>query len=168
MKRFFLVKLAILISVVFLVSPAYAEWAKEGSGDYRSAKQTTLDVLAMGKERLQGNMSELGMVVDAPPNSPFLNATFNVLFSFHRIGEKYNGSGFVEFVCTNGDKIYATITSKGIRGKTHTTVCNIVGGTGKCTGIQGVVKLGPAPKVKPAKKGVRQSYSVGTVSWKIP
>ena len=168
MKKTFCVALAFLISLVFLGSSAYAEWAKEGSGKYRSAKQFTFDVLAMGKERRQINMNQLGMVVDAPENSPFQDATFKVIGTVHVIGDEYTGSGFVEYVATNGDKIYGTYTTKGIIGKKQDTLLTIVGGTGECTGIQGKMKLDYGPKVKPAKKGVGQDYSLGTVSWKIP
>jgi len=168
MKKAFRVALTIIITLVFLGSPAYADWAKEGDGDYRSAKQVNYEVLAMGKERRQVNMSQLGVVVDAPKNSPFQDATFKAVGTVHVIGDKYTGSGFVEYVCTNGDKIYGTYTTKGISGKTQDTVLTLVGGTGGCAGIQGELKIDYGPRVKPAKKGVGQSYSVGTVSWKIP
>jgi len=69
---------------------------------------------------------------------------------------------------TNGDKIYGAYTTKGIIAEKQDTVLTLVGGTGECEGIQGEIKLDNGPRVKPAKKGIGQSYSVGTVNWKIP
>ena len=168
MKKTFCTGLVIMISLMFMGTNAFAEWEKEGSGHYRSAKQQTFEVLSMGDDRRQVNMSQLGMVVDAPENSPFQHATFRAVGTLHVIGKEFSGSGFIEFVCTNGDKIYATYTTKGLSRKTQDSVCTIVGGTGECTGIQGVVKLDYGPRVKPAKKGAGQGFSVGAVTWKIP
>ena len=98
----------------------------------------------------------------------FQDATFRAVGTVHVIGHEYAGSGFIEFVCTNDDKIYATYTTKGISGEKQNTVCNFVGGTDGCAGIQGVLKLDFGPRLQPAKKGVGQTYSVGTAGWKNP
>ena len=44
--------------------------AKEGSGNYRSAKSSKNEVLVMGKDYMQVNMSQLGMVVMLPKTVP--------------------------------------------------------------------------------------------------
>ena len=168
MKKLFIITLCISFSFVLLGANVHAEMAKEGSGYYRSAKHVTFEVLAMGKEQRQLNTSQLGMVVDAPENSPFENATFKTIGTLHTIGKSYKGSGFIEFNCANGDKIYATFETEGTLGEKSMTHCPIVGGTGECTGIQGSLELGYGPKVKSSQEGVRQTFSVGTVSWKIP
>ncbi len=146
-----------------------AEMAKEGSGDYRSGKTGTFEILAMGKERLQMNYESTGVVVSAPENSPLHNASFRVLGSLHAIKGKWKGSGFVEWTRPNGDKVYATSEGEGVLGGGPMKgVLKFVGGTGTCTGIEGTVEIGNTPGIKPAKKGVYNGISVGKFNWKIP
>jgi len=146
-----------------------AELAKEGSGDYRSGKTGTFELLAMGKERVQMNFEETGVVVSAPENSPLFNASFRSLGTLHAIKGKWNGSGMVEFTRPNGDKVYATSEGEGVLGGGPSkSVLKFVGGTGACTGIEGSMELGNTPGIKPSKKGVYNGISVGKFNWKIP
>jgi len=157
-----------LLLIITAGTAVGAEMAKEGSGDYRSGKTGTPVVLAMEKERLQINFEEIGVVVSAPENSPFHNATFRDMGSSHVIKGKWKASGMVEFTCTNGDKIYTTFESQGVMGGPSSSINTIVGGTGACTGITGTLELKNTPGIKPAKKGISQNISVGKVTWKIP
>ena len=168
MKKFSISLSVIVLGFVFSISTVNAEMAKEGSGNYRSAKSSKNEVLAMGKDYMQVNMSQLGMVVDAPKNSPFENASFKALVNSYIVKGKYEGSGFVEWVCPSGDKIYGRLNFTGSMDKGPKSVIEILGGTGACEGIQGTVEIGSGPRVKPAQEGMRQAFSVGKVSWKIP
>ena len=146
-----------------------AEMAKEGSGDYRSGKTGTPVVLAMGKERLQMNFEEIGVVVSAPENSPLHNASFRNIGTLHAIKGKWIGSSFIEWTRPNGDKVYATSEGKGVLGGGPSkSVVKFVGGTGTCTGIEGTMEVGNTTGIKPAKKGTWQGISVGKFNWKIP
>ncbi len=163
--------LTFLIALLFLISVGTvfaADFAKEGSGEYRSGKMGNFALLAMGKERAQMNWEETGVVVSAPENSPFHNATFRDMGTAHIIQGKWKSTGFIEFTCTNGDKIYGTIEGQGTMGGSAGGIVKLVGGTGACTGIEGTLKLRNTPGIKPAKKGIYQNISVGTVTWKIP
>ena len=160
-----------LFALLFLISAGTvfgADFAKEGSGKYRSGKTGTFTVLPMGKERAQMNWEETGVVVSAPENSPFHNATFRDMGSSHFIKGKHKSTGFIEYTCTNGDKIYGTLESQGTMGGSSSGIVKLVGGTGTCTGIEGTLELRNTPGIKPAKKGIYQGISVGTVTWKIP
>jgi hypothetical protein len=163
--------MASILALLFIISAGTAfgaDFAKEGSGDYRSGKTGTFTFLAMGKERGQMNFEEVGVVVSAPENSPFHNATFKDLGTSHIIKGKYNASGMLEFTCTNGDKIYTTFEAQGVMRGPSNSINTIVGGTGSCAGITGTLKIKNTLGIKPAKKGIYQSISVGTVTWKIP
>jgi len=163
--------MAILLALLLVITTGAisgAEMAKEGSGDYRSGKTGTFTFIAMGKERGQMNFEELGVVVTAPENSPFHNATFRDIGTMHFIKGKSKGSGMVEYTCVNGDKIYATFESQGVTGGPSSSVLTLVGGTGACTGITGTIELRGTPGIKTSKKGTWQTISVGTLSWKIP
>ena len=163
--------MAFLFALLLLISAGTvfgAEFAKEGSGDYRSGKNGTFTLLPMGKERAQMNFEEFGVVVSAPENSPFHNATFRDMGTAHIIKGKWKSTGMVEFTCTNGDKVYATFEAQGVMVGPSGGDLKIVGGTGTCTGITGTLKLKNTPGIKAAKKGTWQAISVGTVTWKIP
>ena len=163
--------IAFLVTVLFLISAGTvfgAEFAKEGSGDYRSGKSGTFSFIAMGKEQGRMNIEEMGAVVLAPENSPFHNATFRVLGTLHGIKGKWEATSFIEYTCTNGDKIYATSEAQGVMGGPDSATLKFVGGTGACTGIEGSIEIKNTPGIKPAKKGIYQGISVGKVTWKIP
>ncbi len=165
-------KLTILTLVIFIIiifgNFADAEMAKEGSGEYRSAKISTFDVLPMEKERLQMNYEQTGVVVTAPENSPLYKATFRALGSLHAIKGKYKSPGFIVWTNPNGDKIYATFDSEGmLRGESKAS-CKLVGGTGNCAGIEGSIEITGEAGFKPSKKGTGYGISAGTFNWKIP
>ena len=163
--------MAILLALLLIITTGAisgAEMAKEGSGEYRSGKAGTFTVIAMGKERGQMNWEETGVVVSAPENSPFHNATFRTMGTSHIVKGRWNATGFLEFTCTNGDKIYGTMEGKGVFGGEGGGTAKFVGGTGACTGIEGTLDLKGTPGIKPAREGIYQSISVGTVTWKIP
>jgi hypothetical protein len=168
-------KLSIVISFIIaagLVISAftvYAEMAKEGSGDYKSAKSGTFEVLAMGKERVQMNYQEMGVVVGAPENCPIYNATFTDIGTLHAINGKFESSAFLEYTCTNGDKVYATTNAVGMLGSgVDSGIATFVGGTGSCEGIQGTIEYKKGAQLKPSKKGTYSGISVGKLNWKIP
>ncbi len=161
-----------LFVLLFIISSGTvfgAEHAKQGSGDYVSAKSTDATVLTMGKERLQMNYEQLGAVVKAPENSPFHNASFRVIGTLHAIKGKWKGNGMVEFTCASGDKIYSTFEAQGMLGGGPSSSINtFVGGTGACAGITGTLEIEGVPGIKSSKKGTFQGISVGKVTWKIP
>lgn len=163
--------MAILLALLLIITTGAiggAEMAKEGSGEYRSGKVGTFDFMAMGKERGQMTSEELGVVVSAPENSPFYNASFRSLGTAHIIKGKWKGTGMVEFTCTNGDKIFSTYEGEGVMGGPSSSIVTFIGGTGACTGITGTMEIKGIPGIKTSKKGTWQSISDGTVSWKIP
>ena len=163
--------MAILLALLLIITTGAisgAEMAKEGSGDYRSGKAGTFSFMAMGKERGQMTFEELGVVVSAPENSPFYNATFRDIGTSHIVKGKWKGTGMLEFTCTNGDKIYGTFEAQGVMDGPSSSKITFVGGTGACTGITGTLEIKGIPGTKTSKKGTWQAISDGTVSWKIP
>jgi hypothetical protein len=166
------ISMAIMFALLLLITAGTvigAEMVKEGSGDYRSGKSGTFEVIAMGKERVQMNFEEIGVVVSAPENSPLHNASFRGIGTLHAIKGKWKGNGFVEWTRPNGDKVFGTFEGEGVLGGGPSkSVVKFVGGTGTCTGIEGTLEIGNTPGIKPAKKGVYNGISVGKFNWKIP
>ena len=169
MKKFNTTLLIISLALVFSVFTAYAEMAKEGSGEYRSAKSGTFEVIQLGEGRIQMNYDEQGAMVDAPENSPFFNASFRALGTLHAINGKYKSNGSLVFTCPNGDQFFAVIAADGVLGAGPTGGgADLIGGTGACSGIQGKIDFMPRPVVKASKQGTYQGIGIGKVSWKIP
>ncbi len=163
--------MAFLLALLLLISAGTvfgAEMAKEGSGDYRSGKAGTFEFLPMGKERGQMNFEEIGVVVDAPENSPLYNASFRFLGSSHIINGKWKANGFVVWTRPNGDQVYAVGEASGGGGGPSSSVLTFVGGTGTCAGIEGVLEIKGVPGIKSSKKGTWSGISIGKFNWKIP
>lgn len=161
--------IVLFISIFLFSSTVYAEFAKEGSGDYQLGKSGTITVLKLGEDRLQMNWEEVGVFVGAPENSPFINTSYRLVGSSHAIKGKYQGSGGGVFTRPNGDKIFGVVTVEGIFGSKVTGgAIELIGGTGECAGILGKMEIGPRPAVKTSKDGIYQAIGLGKISWKIP
>ena len=169
MKKFSITLFIIALGLIFSASSIFAEMAKEGSGEYRSGKSGTFDIIQLGEGRLQMNYDEQGAMVEAPGNSPFLNTSFRALGTLHSINRKYKSNGSIVFTCPNGDQIFAVIAADGVLGAGPTEGgADFIGGTGACSGIQGKIDFMPRPAVKASKQGTYQGIGIGKVSWKIP
>ena len=168
MKKFLIVFLSSFLVLLLCCSIAGAELAKEGSGNYRSGRSAQLNVLKMGEKYMQINFDETGVVVDAPADSPFYNATFNTMGSIHAVKGIFTYSGSALWTRPNGEEIYGNFKGEGTLGAGSTTTVEIVGGEGECEGITGTMDLKSGPYAKTSKKGYSIGTSIGTVKWKIP
>ena len=154
--------------VVFSSMTTAAELAKEGSGAYRSGRSAKVTVLKLGEERLQINFDETGIVVEAPADSPFVNASFNTMGTVHAVDGNFTYSGAALWTRPNGEQIYGVFKGHGKLGASTNTSLDIVGGQGACTGITGSMELTAGPYAKSSKQGYSMGTTVGTVRWKIP
>jgi hypothetical protein len=160
--------LAVVLSFAFMPI-SNAEMAKEGEASFINAYSATFKAIPMGKERLQMNYEGTGLVVETSADSPFHNTSFHFLGTLHAIKGVYKDSGFAMYTLPNGDKIYGTFKGSGTLGKgDRKATGTLVGGTGKCTGIEGGWQYAGAGSFRPAKKGTFQGKAKGTVHWKIP
>ena len=159
--------IALFLFVVF-VPVSNAEMAMEGSGNYKSVFSMTFTALPMEKERFQTNYEAVGLVVNAPADSPFFNATFYVLGGLHAIKGIFEYSGFIRFTCTNDDNIFATYKGGGEFGVSKKVTYTFVGGTGQFVGIEGGAELTGAEGFPHPTKSHRMGMSVGKIHWKIP
>jgi hypothetical protein len=78
-------------------------------------------------------------------------------------------SGFCDYTRPDGDKIYSTYEATGmLGGKAGKGTITLVGGTGKCAGIQGGGEFDRLPGFRPAAKGTFQGMNKSKVNWKMP
>ncbi len=170
MKKSNLALLLLILGLVFMPTFIVAEVAKEGSGMLRTGKSGNSQVLKMQEGHVQVNWKEMGAVVEAPKNSPFVNASFAAMGTLYAVEGNYQSNGAIVFTCTNGDKIFGIIHDVvGVLGTGPSSGgIKITGGTGACTGITGTMELMPRPTVKTSEKGTYQGIGIAKVSWKIP
>jgi len=142
MNRIILSSIFALILLVAFVPVANADIAMEGSGQYKGVYSFTFKAIPMGKERLQITYEAVGLVLEAPADSPFYNATFYVIGALHSIrGFFKDHSGFIRYTCPNKDKIFATYIGSGEFGVSKKVTYTFVGGTGQYAGIEGGAEL---------------------------
>ena len=171
MKRIIIASVLVLVLSVAFGPGANAEMAKEGSGQYKAVYSSTFKALPMEKERFHSIYEAVGLVLEAPADSPFYNATFYVVGSMHAIKRVFKDHrGFIRYTCPNGDKIFATYTGSGELGVSKKVTYTFVGGTGQYAGIEGGAELtgGKVPRFPHPTKDARIGMSVGKVHWKIP
>ena len=165
-----LTKLLMVLLVIIVTTSAYAEMAKEGSGDYEMGKSGTTKFLKLGDGKGQMNWDENGVIVRAPQNSPFEFASYRLIGTSYVIGKAYKGNGGAVFTRPNGDQIFGVVDVEGDYAASKPTggTITIIGGTGECVGIEGLFEIGPRPAVKTSMEGIYQGVGFGKVSWKIP
>ena len=168
MRRVSILCLAIFAVLFFGVSGAGAGPAKEGSGAYRSGRTAQVSTLRLGETHVQINFDETGIVVEAPKDSPFHNASFNTMGSIQAVNGVFTYSGAALWTRPNGEEIYGIFRGEGKLGQGSTTSLEIVGGQGECKGITGSMDLKSGPRAKSSKKGYAMGTTIGTVTWKIP
>ncbi len=146
------------------------ELIKEGSGEGRSVFSGAFKAIPMGKERVQMNYEVFGLVADSAPGSPFHNATYHCLGALHAVKGLYdNDFGFCSYTRPDGDMVYLTYEATGkLGGQAGKGTVTIVGGTGKCAGIQGNGEFDRLPGFRPAAKGTFQGINKSKLNWKIP
>lgn len=169
MKKYMTLFAVVVVGIWCSVSISHSEMAKEGNGNYVSAKSGTFEILKLGKNRLQMNWDVAGAFVEAPSNSPLENASYHSIGTLHAIDRKTKSNGGIVFTRPNGDQIFGTFISEGVlKGPLKSAVVEFTGGTGECEGIEGRMVASPRPKVTSSTKGGWQAIGLGKVTWKIP
>lgn len=168
MKQLIINAFVLLAAVCLSAAAVHAELAKEGSGNYRSGRSAQISILKMGTNYMQINFDETGIVVDAPADSPFVNASFNTMGTIQAVNGVFTYSGAALWTRPNGEEIYGIFSGEGKLGAGSTTTLEIVGGQGECEGITGTMDLRSGPYAKSAKKGFSMGTTIGTINWKIP
>ena len=162
--------LVLAVSFIFFTTSAIAEMAKEGSGTYRGAKSGKyVTTIEFGEGHIQGIFDEAGVIVEAPENSPFYNASFHSIGTFTVKDGAAEGGGGLKFTRPNGDTFYGTFNFGGVHTRGPSSgVVKILGGTGECAGMQGEIELLPRPKVTFSDSRGYQQMAIANISWKIP
>ncbi len=162
--------MALMLTTVLLVCAVSvaAEMAKEGTSSGKGFYSGALQMLPMGKERVQINYEVYGILVDDSGKGLFHNASQHVLGAMHVVKGAIEDSGFIVSTLPSGDKVFMTYRCSGKMGKPTTVkgTFTYVGGTGKVSGIQGGGEF-TRYSLQPPAKGRSASISVSKSHWKI-
>jgi len=135
----------------------------------------TYKVAPVGANRGVMSYEAIGLVLSDTGQGLFHQGTARILGSL-TIDDKgkwddERGSGVYSLM--NGDKIFVSVKAagevakQGVSGITKGTV-TILGGTGKCSGIEGTFEFTRYTVPKPAIEGIIQSYVKANIKYKLP
>jgi hypothetical protein len=137
MKKSILVLGLSLALLTISGSDVLAQASKEISETLTSTWYSTGKVVSLGEGRDFGIFESTGVLISDEGKGLFHEATARILGSYLiEKGVSMNYGGYICYFLKNGDKVFATYTGEikpGVPTKGKTT---IIGGTGKCAGIQ--------------------------------
>ncbi|HDZ90138.1 MAG: hypothetical protein JRJ09_03920 [Deltaproteobacteria bacterium] len=145
-----------------------AEMAMEGTGSGTGYYTGVLQMLPMGKVRVQINYEGFGVMTLDGGKGLFHNSSQHVLGGMHVVKGAIEDSGSIVITLPSGDKVFMTYRGSGKMGKPTIVkgTFTYVGGTGKVTGIEGGGEF-TRYALQPPAKGKFASFSVSKSHWKI-
>jgi len=168
MKKIFMASILVLVLSVVAAPVCGEEMAKEGTSSGKGYYTGTLQMLPLGKVRVQINYEGFGVSVSDTGQGLFHNASQHVLGGLQIVKGAIEDSGSLVYTLTSGDKVFMTYKSTGKVGKPtiYKGTFTYVGGTGKVSGIQGGGEF-TRYSLQPPAKGKFASFSVSKSNWKI-
>ncbi len=142
--------------------------AKEGTSSGKGYYNGALQMLPMGKERVQINYEAYGITDSDNKQDIFRNSSQYILGGMHVFKGNIEDSGFIRATLITGDKVFMTYKCSGKMGKPTIVkgTFSFVGGTGEMKGIQGNGEF-TRYSLQPPAKGAAASFSVSKTHWEI-
>jgi hypothetical protein len=162
--------LVLLITFAINVQPQPKEVTESVTTGYYS----TAKFLPQGADRAVMSYDAIGLTIADKGEGLFHQGAIRVIGSMTIEKGKWNderASGVWNLM--NGDKVFVTIKAAGegakpgVVGITRGTV-TIIGGTGKCSGIQGSFEFTRFALPSAAMEGIFQSYVKANIKYKLP
>ncbi len=162
----------LVLSVVLLTIFGLDVWAqgKEETESINVSWYVTTKVVPLGADRIYVTYEAIGLTVTDTGGGLFHGATARVLGGMTIEKGFYND----EYACgvwnlPSGDKVFMTFKMAGKAGTGGVAKgpFTIIGGTGKCAGIQGSME-GTRTMVQSALEVAGQSYLKGKLQYKLP
>jgi hypothetical protein len=147
---------------------------KEVTESVTTTYYSTMKILPQGADRAVMSYDAIGLTVSDTGQGLFHQGTVRIVGSLTSEKGKWNderSSGVWNLM--NGDKVFVTIKATGevakpgVPGITKGTV-TIIGGTGKCSGIEGSFEFTRYALPSAAIEGILQSYVKANVKYKLP
>jgi hypothetical protein len=148
---------------------------KEVTESVTTTYYATPKIVPLGADRFVMSYDAIGLTISDTGQGLFHQATVRIVGSLTSEKGKWNderGSGVWNLM--NGDKVFVTVKGAGqtspqpgVPGVTKGTV-SIIGGTGKCSSIEGTFEFTRYSMPKPAIEGTVQSYVKANIKYKLP
>ena len=147
---------------------------KEVTESVTTTYYATPRLIPLGPDRGFMTYDAIGLTVCDAGQGLFHQATIRILGSaIGQTGKASDESGNGVWNLLNGDKVFVTVKAAGESAKpgevgiTKGTV-TIIGGTGKCSGIQGTFEFTRYHVPKAAIEGIIQSYVKANIKYTLP
>jgi hypothetical protein len=126
--------------------------------------------LPLGPDRMYGTMETFGVTVSDTGEGLFHNATMRCILA--RFVEKgsWQGEGYCTYTLKDGEKVFIRATLDGKIGTPPPPskgTAEMIGGTGKYSGIQGRTEF-TSYFVRPSAEGILQSYNKSKIIYRLP
>ena len=152
----------------FEAASAQSPLPKEGSGKTTIYYTGSLKALPAGEDVVAVTYDVLGIVTNNSGHGMFHLLSTQCVGGFTAIkGDFANEQGICTYVDRDGDKVFSRHTGTGRRGQNATVKSELVGGTGKYTGISGTIET-TRTVLRPTSPSVAHTVAEGTFSYKLP
>ena len=164
--------LILVLSLVLLAVSGLGAWAqaKEATESVNVSWYVTTKIVPLGQDRIYATYEAIGLTVTDTGEGLFHGSTARVLGGMTIEKGFYNDEyGCGVWNLPNGDKVFITFKMAGKAGTGGVAKGTfiIIGGTGKCAGIQGGME-GTRTMVQTALEGAGQSFLKGKLQYKLP
>ena len=146
---------------------AHAQTAQEVTEAVTVSYYSTVKTIPLGENLSYTTFESFGITVSDTGEGLFHGATVRALGAMNIEKGAYVDKIYAVFNLRNGDKVFVTASCTGKRGVAGEGTTAIIGGTGKCTGIQGTGEF-TRNSLRPAAEGISQSYNKLKIRYKLP
>lgn len=168
MKKSILILGLSLVLLVVFGSDALAQMPKEGTESTTTSYYVTSKTISLGEGRAHITYEAIGVTISDTGEGLFHGATVRALGGLTIEKGVYNDDkAYGVYNLPNGDKVFFTTAVAGKFGDIGKGTVTLIGGTGKCAGIQGSYEV-TRNSLRPAIEGIGQSYIKAKIRYKLP
>jgi hypothetical protein len=168
MKKSILVLGLSLTLLAFSGSDVFPQASKEIIEPVTLTAYVTTKVIPMGEDRYFVTMDIFGVLLCDEGKGLFHEATAHTAGSAlieKGVSKDYVIYGY--YLLKNGDKVFIMLNAEAKAGVPTKGKATIIGGTGKCAGIQGNWEY-TGYALRPAAEGIIQAYNKHLIKYKLP
>jgi len=165
------IKLVVVLSLILLIALGMNDIAR-AQGEITELVTVSLfataKTLPLGAHGTYVAWESYGVVVSDTGEGLFHGATNRCVGAFFSAQGTVEGEGYCSFTLKDGEKVFASLKTGGkAGGPSSKGAHNILGGTGKYSGIQGETESTSYP-LRSSSEGASQSYNKLKIRYRLP
>jgi hypothetical protein len=166
------VKIITIAAAVFLLIPGFASaqspLPKEGTVKTTTYYTGTVKALPAGDDAVAVTYDVLGILINNAGQGAFHFISTQCVGGFTAIkGDFTNEQGVCSHIDRDGDKFFSRHSGSGRRGQSAVVKSELIGGTGKYSGMTGTVE-GTRTALRPLSQGTAHTVAEATINYKLP